>query len=222
MPPALLDQRLVFPDPHHANEDGLVAVGGDLSCERLLLAYHNGIFPWTVDPISWWSPSLRGIFDLQAFHVPSRLAQIIRQQPYTVTRNRAFREVMKGCATPTARRGKTWISPQFIDAYTDLHHAGNAHSFECWQDKTLVGGIYGVSMGGLFAGESMFHRADNASKIVLVHLVEHLRERGFALFDIQVVTPTTKALGAISIPRATYLRRLEKAVALKRDFGGPT
>jgi len=219
MPPAILDSRLAFPDPRNANADGLVALGGDLSSERLLLAYRSGIFPWTVNPISWWSPNPRGIFELETFHVPRRLAQIIRQQPYTVTRNRAFSAVMQGCAAPAARRGKTWISPEFIAAYTALHQTGHAHSVECWQNETLVGGIYGVQVGGLFAGESMFHRADNASKIALVHLIGYLRERGFVLFDIQMVTPATKALGAVEISRATYLRRLEKAVALKCEFG---
>lgn len=222
MPPVLLDCRLAFPDPQRATADGLVALGGDLSVERLLLAYRSGIFPWTVDPISWWSPNPRGIFDLASFHVPRRLAQIIRQQPYLVTRNHAFRDVMQGCAAPNARRGKTWISPQFIDAYTTLHHAGHAHSVECWQDEVLVGGIYGVSVGGLFAGESMFHLADNASKIALVHLIEHLRERGFALFDIQMVTPATKSLKAIEILRADYLQRLAQAVNLACVFGGKT
>ncbi len=219
---ALLDHRLVFPEPHRANEDGLVAFGGDLSVERLLLAYRSGIFPWTVNPITWWSPDPRGIFELENFHVSRRLAQTLRQQPYAMTRDRAFREVMQGCAAPARGRGKTWISPEFIAAYTALHQAGHAHSVECWQGKTLVGGIYGVTVGGLFAGESMFHRADNASKIALVHLVEHLRARGFTLFDIQMVTPATDALGAVELPRPEYLRRLKAAVKLKCDFGPAT
>ena len=220
MPPTILDHQIAFPDPHRASKDGLVAIGGDLSVERLLLAYRSGIFPWTVDPISWWSPNPRGIFELENFHVPRRLAQIIRQQPYVVTRDRAFRQVMAGCAAPGRGRGKTWISPEFIAAYSRLHEAGHAHSVECWQGKELVGGIYGVSVGGLFAGESMFHRADNASKIALVHLIEHLCARGFALFDIQMVTPATKALGAVKISRAEYLERLTQAVALPCEFGG--
>lgn len=220
MPPTILDHRLAFPDPRRANKDGLVAFGGDLSVERLRLAYRSGIFPWTVNPISWWSPNPRGIFELENFHVPRRLAQIIRQQPYAVTRDRAFRQVMEGCAAPARGRGKTWITPEFIAAYTALHEAGHAHSVECWQGKKLMGGIYGVSVGGLFAGESMFHRADNASKIALVHLIEHLRERGFALFDLQMVTPATATLGAVAIPRAEYLRRLAKAVTLKCEFVG--
>ena len=125
---------------------------------------------------------------------------------------------MQGCAAPARGRGKTWITPGFIAAYTALHDAGHAHSVECWRGDELVGGIYGVGIGGLFAGESMFHRADNASKIVLVHLVEHLRARGFALFDIQMVTPATRALGAVEISRTEYLERLKKAVNLKREF----
>ena len=259
MQPAILDDRLAFPDPRRANEEGLIAFGGDLSVERLLLAYRSGIFPWTVNPITWWSPNPRGIFELEKFHVPRRLAQLMRQcvhqptpgpskersdaQPplpllggvrgesvanpqsskesFAVTRNRAFREVMQGCAAPARGRGKTWISPEFITAYTALHDAGHAHSVECWQGKTLVGGIYGVSVGGLFAGESMFHRADNASKIALAHLIEHLRARGFALFDIQMVTTATAAMGAINVPRVEYLRRLKGAVKLNCDFGGP-
>ena len=219
MTPALLDQRLAFPDPQHADDDGLVAIGGDLSVERLLLAYRSGIFPWTVNPISWWSPGQRGIFELETFQAPRRLAQIIRQQPYVVTRDRAFRQVMQGCAAPGRGRGKTWISPGFIAAYTALHEAGHAHSVECWQGAKLVGGIYGVSVGGLFAGESMFHRADNASKIALVHLIEHLRACGYALFDIQMITPATESLGAVEISRADYLRRLAKARELKCEFG---
>ena len=258
MPPAILDHRLAFPDPRRANKDGLVALGGDLSVERLLLAYRSGVFPWTVNPITWWSPNPRGIFELEKFHVPRRLAQTLRKcvhQPtpspskegsteprpvpllggvrggfignsksvkdsFVVTRNRAFRQVMEGCAAPARGRGQTWISPEFIAAYAALHEAGHAHSVECWQGETLVGGIYGVGVGGLFAGESMFHRADNASKIALVHLIEHLRERGFVLFDIQMVTPATEALGAVKIPRAEYLKRLAEAVELKCEFGG--
>jgi leucyl/phenylalanyl-tRNA--protein transferase len=220
MLPAHLSRRIEFPDPRAADEEGLVAVGGDLSVSRLLEAYGRGIFPWTSNPISWWSPDPRGIFELDTFHVPRRLAQLIRQQPYSVTQDQAFQRVMEGCAAPGKGRGRTWIAPEFITAYTALHAAGHAHSVECWQGDRLVGGIYGVSVGGLFAGESMFHRAPNASKIALVHLVERLRERGFVLFDIQMVTPVTEALGAIEIPRAEYLRRLAKAVALRREFGG--
>jgi leucyl/phenylalanyl-tRNA--protein transferase len=214
----LLDETVWFPDPAQANRDGLVAVGGDLSVPRLLAAYLQGIFPWTVDPISWWSPNPRGIFELDRFHIPRRLAQILRQQPYEVTINRAFREVMAGCAASAPGRRQTWIAPEFIAAYTRLHAEGHAHSVECWQDGRLVGGVYGVQIGGLFAGESMFHRADNASKIALCHLFERLRAGGFTLFDVQQVTPATHQLGAVEISRRDYLRRLRAAVTVSGRF----
>lgn len=218
MHPVLLDKRLGFPDPARADEEGLVAFGGDLSVKRLLLAYRNGIFPWTVHPITWWSPNPRAIFELAAFQPSRRLAQLCRQQPFTVTFDRAFREVVCACAEPGRGRESTWITPEFIAAYSELHEIGHAHSVECWQGRTLVGGLYGVQIGGFFAGESMFHRADNASKIALVHLVARLRQRGFALFDIQMLTPATRALGAVEIPRAEYLRRLARAVELPCEF----
>jgi leucyl/phenylalanyl-tRNA--protein transferase len=218
MHPVLLDQRLIFPDPSRADAEGLVAVGGDLSLERLLLAYRSGIFPWTVNPISWWSPDPRGIFELEQFRPSRRLAQLVRQRPFTVTRDRVFTEVMRGCASPAPGRKTTWITPEFITAYTELHQAGHAHSLECWSGQTLVGGLYGVHVGGLFAAESMFHRATNASKVALVALIEHLRECEFTLLDIQQLTPATLGLGAVEISRAEYLRRLDQSVKLSRRF----
>jgi len=218
MPPAVLDHRLTFPDPRTADAQGLVAVGGKLTVERLRRAYRTGVFPWTVNPVSWWSPDPRGIIELENFEPPRRLAQIIRQGRHTVTFNRAFRHVMEGCAAPAPGRRRTWITPEFVAAYAALHEAGDAHSVECWLKDELVGGVYGVSVGGLFAGESMFHRADNASKIALVQLVERLRERGFVLFDVQMVTPATAALGATEIAREKYLERLATAVELERRF----
>jgi leucyl/phenylalanyl-tRNA--protein transferase len=207
-----LDERLQFPDPRLTDEEGLVAVGGDLSVERLLIAYRSGIFPWTVDPITWWSPDPRGVFELNAFHVSRSLSRVIRQQTFGVTVNKAFREVMRACAEPAEGRRSTWITPEFIEAYTDLHKQGHAHSLECWQGERLVGGIYGVAIGGFFAGESMFHRVPNASKVALYHLIEKLRGSGFELFDIQMLTSVTKQLGAVEIRRDDYLRRLASAV----------
>ena len=201
-----------FPDPRTATDDGLVAVGGNLSVPRLLAAYRRGIFPWTVDPVSWWSPDPRGIFELDQFHVSRSLSRSLRRGAFEITRDRAFREVMEGCAAPAPGRRETWISPQFIEAYFALHRAGHAHSLECWQAGRLAGGVYGVAAGGLFAGESMFHRVNDASKVALFHLVAHLRGRGFRLFDIQMVTPATRQLGAVVIPRAEYLGRLEDAL----------
>jgi leucyl/phenylalanyl-tRNA--protein transferase len=213
-----LDPRLRFPNPNLADAEGLVAVGGDLSVPRLLLAYRSGIFPWTANPVTWWSPDPRAIFELDRFHVPRSLRRVLRQEVFRVTRDQAFRAVMEGCAAPAPGRRSTWIEPEFIEAYTRLHREGHAHSFECWLEDQLVGGIYGVAIGGFFAGESMFHRVSNASKVALCHLVEHLRARQFALFDIQMLTPVTRQLGGVTIPRREYLRRLAEAVVLPRTF----
>ncbi len=220
--PAILGRRVWFPDPRDAVRigpyEGIVAVGGDLSQERLLLAYRQGIFPWTGDPLTWWSPDPRGVFELDRFHVPHSLRRVLRQASFRLTRDTAFPEVIQACAAPAPGRMTTWISPQFIDAYCRLHRAGHAHSMECWLEGELVGGVYGVSLGGLFAGESMFSRATNASKVALFHLVQHLRQQGFVLFDIQVLTQVTRALGAIAIPREDYLLRLEAAVRVSATF----
>ena len=216
--PLLPGTRMAFPDPALAASEGLVAIGGDFSAERLLLAYRSGIFPWTVRPITWWSPDPRAVFELEQFHVPRRLAKLIRRQPFEITRDRAFREVMQACAQAPRGGEDTWITPEFIAAYSRLHELGHAHSVECWRAGELVGGIYGVSVGGFFAGESMFHRADEASKVALCHLVEHLRARGFALFDIQMVTPATEPFGPVEIPRDEYLKRLKAAVELNCAF----
>jgi leucyl/phenylalanyl-tRNA--protein transferase len=216
--PILLNKNTTFPDPALADAEGLVAIGGDLGTERLLAAYRKGIFPWTANPITWWSPDPRAIFELDGFHVPQSLARVIRQRKFEVTIDQSFRAVMEGCAAPAPGRGGAWITEEFIEAYTRLHRQGHAHSVECRLKGELVGGIYGVTIGGLFAGESMFHRVNDASKVALHHLVRHLRERGFALFDIQMVTPATKPLGAIEIPRREYLQRLSAAVKMKCGF----
>ena len=216
--PVVLAQRGRFPDPGQADANGLVAIGGDFSPERLLAAYRAGIFPWSVKPITWWSPDPRGVLELEDFHISQSLAKFLRKNVYEVTRNRAFSEVMSACAAPDPKRGGTWITKEFIAAYTRLHELGHAHSVECWLDGKLVGGIYGVAVGGLFAGESMFHRADNASKVALCHLVEHLRARGFGLFDIQMVTPATKPFGAREMARGDYLERVKREVGRSVSF----
>jgi leucyl/phenylalanyl-tRNA--protein transferase len=218
MPVALLDPRLRFPNPRTADPDGLVAVGGDLSVPRLLLAYRSGIFPWTVKPVTWWSPDPRAIFELDRFYVSRSLAKLIRQRVFAITRDQAFAQVMKGCAAPARGRRSTWITPEFIAAFTELHRQGHAHSLECWQGERLAGGIYGVALGGFFAGESMFHRVNNASKVALFHLIEHLRGRSFLLFDIQMLTPATAQLGGITLPREEYLKRLAQAVEKTCSF----
>lgn len=202
-----------LPDPSQAREDGLVAVGGDLSVERLLEAYQSGLFPWSTNPITWWSPDPRGVLPVGAVHVSRSLARTLRQAPYTVTFDQNFSAVIRACAeVPRSGASSTWISPQLLEAYEQLAQAGHAHSVECWQEGRLVGGVYGVSVGGFFAGESMFHRADNASKVALVHLDRHLASRGFTLLDCQMVTSVTRLLGAMEIPRTDYLDRLARAV----------
>ncbi len=216
--PVELGKDSAFPDPRKADARGLVAVGGDLTLDRLLTAYRQSIFPWTVNPITWWSPDPRGIIELDSVHVPKSLAKLIRKQTFEVTIDQAFPAVMKDCATLTPKRTKSWITPEFLKAYTQLHHEGHAHSVECWRRGELVGGVYGVSVGGLFAGESMFHRVNNSSKVVLLHLVEHLRSRQFSLFDIQMVTPVTLQVGANDISRSEYLKRLEVAVGQNCSF----
>jgi leucyl/phenylalanyl-tRNA--protein transferase len=215
MPVVILDQKLRFPDPRHADAEGLVAVGGDLSVPRLLLAYRSGIFPWTASPVTWWSPDPRGIFELDRFHVSRSLARVIRQGRFRVTIDQAFRNVVEGCAAPAPGRRSTWITREFLEAYTQMQVQGHAHSVECWDEEQLAGGI-----GGFFAGESMFHRVSDASKVALFHLNAHLRRQGFGLFDVQMLTPITAQLGGANISRSEYLERLASATAKPCDFGG--
>ena len=186
--------------------------------DRLLLAYRSGIFPWTIDPITWWSPEPRAIFEFDQFHVSRSLERAIQKGGFQITIDKVFGQVMEGCAAPARGRRTTWISGEFIEAYARLYEHGNAHSVECWQGGALVGGIYGVAIGGFFAGESMFHRVSNASKVALTHLQGHLQERGFVLFDIQMITPVTAQLGASMIPREEYLGRLNEAISKPCHF----
>jgi leucyl/phenylalanyl-tRNA---protein transferase len=201
-----------------ADETGLVAVGGDLRPQRLLQAYRSGVFPWygEGEPICWWSPDPRAIFELDGLHVSRRLARTIRSGRFQVTINQDFPGVMCGCAD--RRHEGTWITTEMIEAYEKLHRLGYAHSIEVWQDSELAGGLYGVAVGGLFAGESMFSRRRDASKVALVHLMEHLRRRGFQLFDIQLLTEHTARLGAVEIPRKEYLVRLRRALTCAPTF----
>lgn len=218
--PVLLPREPWFPDPRMAatggDFDGLLAIGGDLSVERLKLAYQSGVFPWTVNPITWWSPDPRGIIPIDNDAWPRSLRKFARRKPFEITFDRAFAEVMARCAEQP--RPGAWIGPEFIAAYTAFHEAGHAHSIECWRDGQLVGGLYGVAIGGMFAGESMFHTESNASKIALYELVNQLREAGFTLFDTQMVTDTTARLGAVEIERTEYLRLLAKATSRQAAF----
>jgi leucyl/phenylalanyl-tRNA--protein transferase len=214
----LRPDSLSFPDHRTANREGLLALGGDLSVARLLLAYRSGIFPWTDEPLTWWSPDPRAIFDINKFHPPKRLESKLRRQPFDLTIDRDFRAVIRACSESGPGRESTWISPRFIEAYTELHRQGHAHSVEVWQKENLVGGIYGIAINGFFAGESMFHRVTDASKIALCHLMDHLRARHFELFDTQVLSPLTARLGAIEIRRRDYLERLSSALRSPTRF----
>jgi leucyl/phenylalanyl-tRNA--protein transferase len=183
----------------------------------LLAAYRRGVFPWYDDnePILWWSPDPRAIFELDGLHVSRRLQRTVSSGRFTITYNRDFAGVIRGCAD---RDEGTWITSDMRDAYETLHHMGYAHSVEVWHQGVLAGGIYGVAIGGFFAGESMFTRVRDASKVALVHLVQRLRKRGFLLFDIQFLTEHTERLGAVEIPRSVYLQRLATALEQPAPF----
>jgi leucyl/phenylalanyl-tRNA---protein transferase len=205
-----------FPDPRHASEEGIVAIGGDLELETLVTAYRQGIFPWPVEglPLLWFSPPERGILEFADLHVSRSLARARRQTKLLFTVDRAFPAVIAACAT-TPRRGErgTWITPEIRQAYTCLHSVGIAHSVEAWDGGQLVGGLYGVNVDGAFAAESMFHWQDNASKLALLHLIEHLAEGGLDWLDIQVLTPHLARLGAKGIDRELFLRKLRRTRA---------
>jgi leucyl/phenylalanyl-tRNA--protein transferase len=214
MPVYRLDERLVFPPPHLA-EDGLLAVGGDLRPERLLLGYTLGIFPWYEDglPILWHSPDPRMVLTADRLHVSKSLEKRIRQRPYRVTTDRAFREVIDLCASmPRPGQDGTWITTEMREAYVTLHRMGFAHSAEAWRGGELVGGLYGVSLGAAFFGESMFARAPDASKIAFVTLVRGMAARGVFLVDCQVHTEHLARFGAEEWPRRTFLRALREAL----------
>jgi leucyl/phenylalanyl-tRNA---protein transferase len=209
---------LAFPDPERSDAEGLVAVGGDLSPARLLLAYERGIFPWYSEgvPPLWWSPDPRAIIDDRSLHVSRSLARELRQKKFRVTFDRAFEVVMRECGRE--RDDGTWILPEMIDAYVRLHELGHAHSFEAWNGERLVGGLYGVRRGGLFAAESMFHRETSGSKFALVGAVRSLFAAGVLLFDVQFETPHLASLGAATLPRREYLARLAAAVDAPVDL----
>ena len=197
------------------DDSGLVALGGKLEPETLIAAYRSGIFPWSSDPVlSWWSPDPRAIFDLASWQAHRSVMRTIRRGGWRFTADRAFTEVMRGCAEASTDRPATWITDDFVRAYGELHRRGLAHSVEVWDGDDLVGGLYGVALGGFFGGESMFHRRTDASKAAVAHLVERLRAGGFSLLDAQVQTPHLERMGSISIPRADYLARLRAALAI--------
>lgn len=206
-PPAT---RWQLPDPSLADHNGLVGVGADLAPGTLLAAYRNGLFPMPMrrKTVGWWSPDPRGIIPLDGLRVTRSLRRSCRR--FTVRFDTAFREVMVHCGDP--RRPHGWITPEFVNAYVELHRLGWAHSVETYLDEELVGGLYGVQIGRLFAGESMFHSATDASKVALVALVEHLLAGGVQLLDVQWTTEHLISLGAVDVPRSEYLGLLAQAV----------
>ena len=202
-----------FPDPRTARGD-VVAVGDDLSVETLRDAYRHGIFPWPHDnmPLPWFSPRRRTVIIFNELHVGRSLRKTQKRAEVTYTIDRDFTRVIRACAeAPREEQGGTWIEPEIIDAYTRLHEAGDAHSIEVWRGAALVGGLYGIDAGGVFTGESMFRREPGASKLALLFLIDHLRERGATWLDCQVMTPHMRAIGAREIPRAMFLEMLEAA-----------
>jgi leucyl/phenylalanyl-tRNA--protein transferase len=228
LPPDIgLEPPRLFPPPTSTTPDGLLCIGGRLTPDWLLDAYAHGIFPWPMwedDPIAWWSPDPRAIIELDGLRVTRRLQRTIRSGKFRVTCDQDFSGVVQGCATAGDRSGNTWLTPAMIAAYCRMHELGHAHSIEVWSHlplppgevrgggaSRLVGGTYGIAIGGLFAAESMFHFERDASKVAVAHLVSHLRACGFQLLDIQQWTPHTGSLGATEISRDAYLRRLAQA-----------
>ncbi len=207
-----LDQQLIFPDPQQAlsEPNGLLAFGGDLSVKRLILAYSQGIFPWfgEQEPIMWWSPNPRGVLLVDHFKPSKSLTKFSRTCRFKVTLNTAFDDVIDACANIPRNDSGTWITEQMIQAYKDLHQQGHAHSVEVWDSNILVGGLYGVAVGKVFCGESMFHQRSNASKLAFLYLVQHLKAHGAELIDCQMQNPHLKSLGCIEISRTKFLAKL--------------
>lgn len=215
MPIFLLSDKLAFPPPYMAREDGVLAVGGDLSFKRLLLAYRIGIFPWysEFDPIIWWSPDPRLVLYPDEMHISKSLKKTLRQERFHFTLDTAFEQVITACAdVRLEKEDGTWLVEEMITAYCNLHKAGFAHSVEAWQDGRLAGGLYGVSLGRCFFGESMFTKVANASKAAFATLVEYLATRSFHIIDCQVKTDHLMRFGAREIPRKTFLKQLENAL----------
>ncbi len=216
----LLDETLRFPPPELAERDGLLAVGGDLSPSRLLAAYRNGIFPWYSqnEPILWWSPDPRLVLFPSELHVSRSMKRVIRRKMFRITFDHAFVEVIRACAETRLARGEdTWITQDMIDAYTILHELGIAHSVEAWKGDELVGGLYGVVLGRVFFGESMFSKLSNSSKTAFITLVRYLEKWRFEMVDCQVRTDHLLSLGAREIPRKHFLKELERLVDLPTD-----
>lgn len=217
MPVYRLTREIIFPPPQLASKGGLLAIGGDLSITRLLLAYNLGIFPWYSEgePILWWSPDPRLIIYPDEVRVSKSLQKVIRKDIFRITFDTEFEEVINLCASVRKQKKEgTWIVPDMIDAYCMLYKSGYAHSVEAWKDNKLAGGLYGVSLGRCFFGESMFSLESNASKVAFVALSQCLKNYAFDFIDCQVATGHLKSLGAKEIPRSIFLKQLKKALAL--------
>jgi leucyl/phenylalanyl-tRNA--protein transferase len=222
MPVYLLSKKIIFPSPESAEEDGLLAVGGDLSEKRLLLAYSKGIFPWYSEgfPILWWSPDPRLVLIPGELRVSRSLNQTIRKGVFSITIDKAFREVINRCAMIHRKKdGGTWITPEMIGAYIRLYESGFAHSIESWYGDELAGGLYGVSLGGAFFGESMFAEKPDASKVAFVKLVLNLSRWGYKLIDCQVTTSHLINFGAREIPRREFMLLLNDALNMPKGGG---
>lgn len=214
--------RSAFPNPIRAPKDRPLALGGDLSPERLLDAYSHGIFPWfdnDAQPILWWSPDPRAVLAPTELRISRSLGKQLRTGRYQVTADQAFANVVAGCAAPRQSGDGTWITRRMQRAYGDLHRAGYAHSVEAWRGDELAGGLYGVSLGGMFFGESMFSRAVDASKVALAHLARQLAAWNFTLIDCQMPTDHLRSLGAREMPRAEFLRLVAANNALPTRRG---
>jgi len=212
-----------FPPPESANEDGILGFTEGLSTGLLLDAYRHGIFPWPFwgngEPIPWCSPDPRAVFEFDDIHISRRLLRTLRSGRFSATCDCEFESVMRACAESRQPESETWITGEMTAVYCQLHELGHAHSVEVWRESELVGGIYGVTVGALFAGESMFYRERDASKVALIHLAHHLESRGYLLFDIQQWTEHTGRMGAGEVSRDEYLRRLAEAVEVPVTFG---
>jgi leucyl/phenylalanyl-tRNA---protein transferase len=218
----LLTDKIAFPPPHLASKEGLLAVGGDLSRKRLLLAYRMGIFPWFSDdePIIWWSPDPRLVLYPHEINISKTLKKIIRKGVFKVTMDSAFVQVINQCAQIRLQNNQgTWIVKDMIDAYCKLHESGFAHSVEAWYQGELAGGLYGVSLGRCFFGESMFTRISNASNVALVKLVEYLNALSFDMIDCQLTTQHLLRFGAREIPRVKFLKQLEESLKASTKKG---
>lgn len=217
MPIFTLGDAPVFPDPALAHPSGVLAVGGDLKPQRLLKAYRSGIFPWPCEgyPLMWHAPPERFVLTPEHLHVGRSLRKVLKRHPFQIRADSAFEAVMRACArSPRPGQDGTWITDEMIQGYGDLHRQGHAHSAEAWQDGRLVGGLYGVALGGVFFGESMFAAEDHASKVTFATLVRQLQRWGFVLVDCQVHTPLFESFGAQFVPRSTFQAVLARAVDL--------